>query len=227
MTALRQVLVRIAGLLLDDRERATILGDLEEIGAGPLQCTAEVLGVAFRRHTALWRDWRPWVSGFGLVVPGSFLLMGASISVAWSIRRLSLPEGGAPTVLALQVALLALWSWTGGFVAGSISRKTMWANLALCALPCLFCLSRFRIESLPRLCLLLYLPTAAFGVFVGLRKPRIGRRLSIAVLCGTAALMLVMSSATGMWVANWIFIGPPIYLVATSQSPAPGGKPVL
>src|SRR5260370_28185090 len=46
------------------------------------------------------------------------------------------------------------------FVVGSMSRRTLWASAALCCSPCLFCLARFRIGSLSRLCLLLFLPRA-------------------------------------------------------------------
>src|SRR6202041_3301023 len=84
-------------------------------------------------------------------------------------------------LLLCNVILLAGWLRTGGFVVGSISRRTLWVIAALSFAPCLFCLERFRVESLSRLCLLLFLPVAFWGARRGLQIAKIKRSSAIAL----------------------------------------------
>ena len=147
-------------------------GDLLEAGESAWQSLLGVLGLIVRREATLWKTWQPWLAAFGLALPSSFLLMGFSLSVSRAYQQLA----GGPILHATgidvrqgfalflcNVVLLAAWSWTGGFVVGSVSRRTVWVSAALSFIPCLFCLERFRIESLSRLCLLLFLPIALWG----------------------------------------------------------------
>lgn len=113
---------------------------------------------------------------------------GFSLSVSLTYRRFlessilndtSQPLGVGFPLLMGHILLLIGWSWTGGFVVGSLSRKTLWVSAALCASHCLFCLSRFRVESLSRFCLLLFLLPAIWGVCQGLRVARIKLRSAV------------------------------------------------
>ena len=66
--------------------------------------------------------------------------------------------------LLCQVLVLMICAWAAGFTVDSISRRTFAVSAICCFLPCLFCLLRFRQESLPRFCLLLFLFPAIAGV---------------------------------------------------------------
>ena len=81
MTAIGWSLVDAASRLLERPEREVVLGDLYEAGMGAWKGLLDVLGLVVRRQAALWQSWRPWLAGFGLALPASFLLMGVSLSV--------------------------------------------------------------------------------------------------------------------------------------------------
>lgn len=159
MTSVGWSLVAIAAQLLPRDEREAALGDLVEASECAWQGLLDVLSLVLYRQALLWKSWRPWLAAFGLTAPSSFLLMGASVSVSQTFLRLTghkVLDGGRLTMLhdlvylLCQVFLLLACSWAGGFVAASVSRRTLWVSASLCALPCLFCLARFRIESLSR-----------------------------------------------------------------------------
>jgi hypothetical protein len=232
MTRAMWTLVNYASRLLATNEREAVLGDLAEAGDTGWQGLLGVLGLVFRREALLWKNWRPWLAGFGVALPSSFLLMGASMSVSWSYMRLLCPEllqrasltrPSATVVLLGQALLLIGWSWTGGFVVGSLSRRTLWVSTLLCYSPCLFCLSRYRVQSLSPLCLLLFLLPAVWGVRQGLRISNIKFRIAVAVAIAVTLLMLPQWSSAGQtwwtpprWSLNWLLIWPAWYLVATS-----------
>ena len=77
-------------------------------------------------------------------MPCSFALMGVSVSVSWNTLHFLRPEiflGPNPAVrfgllpFVCQILLLLACAWTGGFIVGSISRRTLWASAMLCASP--------------------------------------------------------------------------------------------
>src|SRR5690348_4427772 len=72
--------VEAAARLLARDEREAVLGDLLEADENALQGLFGVIGLVFRRETALWKRWQPWLAGFGVALPSSFLLMGFSLS---------------------------------------------------------------------------------------------------------------------------------------------------
>ena len=173
MASFHWSLVELTSRLLDGDEREAVLGDLMEARVSPWEGWSGVIGLITRRQAMLWKSWRPWLAGFGVALPCSFLLMSVSLSVSWSYMRLLCPEllrsaaltrGSAIAVLLWQAFLLIAWAWTGGFVVGSTSKRTLWVSALLYYSPCLFCLSRFRVESLSRYCLLLFLLPAIWGV---------------------------------------------------------------
>jgi hypothetical protein len=226
-------LVEAAARLLARDEREAVLGDLVESKENAWQGLLGVLGLVFRGQALPWKSWRPWLAGFGVALPSSFLLMGFSLSVSWSyltircpelLRKSSLTLGSGSLVLLCQALLLIGWSWTGGFVVGSLSRRTLWASTLLCYSPCLFCLSRFRVESLSRFCLLLFLLPAIWGVHQGLRISRLKRNWAMILAITITGLMLLGWSsrahhwwAPPRWTLDWVLCGPAWYLVATAR----------
>jgi len=224
MTGLGWSFVAVASQVLERDEREAVLGDLAEAGESAWHGLLDVLGLVIRRQAVLWKNWRPWVSAFGLALPFSFLLMGFSLFVSWSYQHFVAPKvpvdgltmGAEFLLLISQILLLIAWSWTGGFVVGSVSRRTLWVSIASSCFPCLFCLARFRETSLPRLCLLLFLVPAIWGVHKGLRITRIKLRSALVLAVAVAILMIPMWSG-GLWTLNWVLIWPAWYMVATAR----------
>src|SRR5271170_4369266 len=120
-------LLELTAQMLEPSEREAVLGDLAEAGESAWRGLVNVLGLVIRRQIILWKSWRPWLAAFGLTLPASFLLMGFSVSVSWHARMLV--EGDASLwFLIVNVLLLGAYSWTGGFVVGSLSRRTLWVS---------------------------------------------------------------------------------------------------
>jgi hypothetical protein len=219
-------LVDLVSRLLPPEEREVVQGDLLEGGDSAWQSAFAVLDLIIRREAALWRNWRPWLAAFGLALPSSFLLMGFSLSVSRAYQQLA----GGPILHATgidirpgfalflcNVLLLAAWSWTGGFVVGSVSRRTIWVSAVLSFIPCMFCLERFRIECLSRLCLLLFLPIALWGARRGLQMARIKRSSAVALAIAVTALTIPTWTSSGAWIPNWALSWPAWFLVATAR----------
>jgi hypothetical protein len=214
--------------LLERDEREAVQGDLLEAGENAWQALFEVLGLVIRRQADFWRNWRPWLAAFGLAVPSSFLLMGFSLSVSRAYQQFigptihqatGLTVGPGFSLLLCNVALLIGWAWTGGFVVGSVSRRTVWVSATLTFAPCVFCLERFRVESLSRLCLLLFLPPAIWGVGRGLQIGRIKLSSAVVLAVALTALTIPTWNSKGAWIPNWALSWPAWYLVATAQKP--------
>jgi hypothetical protein len=214
MTAASWKWVEAGALLLEPEERELVLGDLIEAGDSAFAAFAEVAGLALRRQVEFWADWRPWVAAFGLAFPASFALMGLSIGIGWAVVS---GMDGHWFRFCCQLFLLVSGGWIAGLVAGSLSRRTLWVSAVLTLAPCLFCLSRFRIDSLSRLCLLLFLPAAIRGARMGLRRLRIGRSAAL-IVAVTVTLSMVASGLSGkLWFLDLALLWPAWYLVATAQ----------
>jgi hypothetical protein len=134
---------------LEPNERDAVLGDLAESTETGGQALCDVLGLVVRRQAALWTHWRPWLTLVGLVVPLGMLLSIASRTTAdhsaiyiwfyshwwkWAFLR----NPGFRTdlahyfaVISVEYITLACWSWTSGFVLGSVSRRIIQVNGAL------------------------------------------------------------------------------------------------
>jgi hypothetical protein len=226
MTAVGWSLVEIAAQLLERHEREAVLGDLVEAGESAWQGLFDVVGLVIRRQLLLWKSWRPWLASFGLALPGSLLLMGFSLSVSQTYQRLidptvfkatGLTVGPGFMLLLCNVFLLIGWSWTGGFVMGSVSRRTVRVSAVLSFLPCVFCLARFRVESLSRFCLLLFLLPAIWGVRRGLQIAQIKLRSALVLAVAVTVLTIPTWSSRGSWIPNWALSWPAWYLVATAR----------
>ena len=219
-------LADLVSLLLEPHEREVVQGDLLEGGESAWQSLFDDSGPGHTAGGGAVENWRPWLAAFGLALPSSFLLMGFSLSVSRAYQQLvgvpllhatGVAVGPGFTLFLCNVLLLAAWSWTGGFVVGSVSRRTIWVSAALSFAPCLFCLERFRVECLSRLCLLLFLPVALWGVRRGLQIARIKRSSAIALAVAVTALTIPMWSSSGAWIPNWALSWPAWYLVATAR----------
>jgi hypothetical protein len=217
-------LVDAVSQLLERDEREAVRGDLAEAGESAWQSLLEVLGLVARRQVLLWKNWRPWLAAFGLALPSTLLLMGFSLSISQNYQKLLNEATGVTlspgfALLLCHVLLLLGWSWTGGFVVGAVSRRTVWVSAVLCCLPCLFCLARFRVESLSRFCLLLFVLPAVWGAFRGLQIARIKLSSAVVLAIAVTALTIPLWSSKGPWIPNWALSWPAWYLVATARRP--------
>ncbi len=213
--------VEVLALGLNPSERETVLGDLEETGETGRRALWSVAGLLTWRQLILWQSWRPWVAAFGLAMPASFVLMGLSVSIAQSY--LSLIDGTvvqttgmvAPglRMLLCNAALLAAWSASGALAVSVISRQTTWISATTSIVACVFCLARFHMDSLSRLCLLLFLPPALAGFCFGLRSSRIPLSTSLAVAFVTTALTTPHWNKPGASLPVWVLSWPVWYLV--------------
>jgi hypothetical protein len=223
-------LVEVASKVLENNEREAVLGDLAEAGESPWRGVLEICGLAVRRQAGLWRDRQPWLAAFGFALPSAYLLMYVSVSVSCTYQRLihHKDSAGWPTghegflLLLCHVFLLITWSWTGGYVVAWVSRRTLWMSAALSLLPCMVCVARFPFESLPKLCLFLFLVPAALGVREGLRHARIALGSASILAAATTALMILAWCSKALWILNWALIWPVLYLVATALSSQEG-----
>lgn len=139
---------RLARVLEPD-EREAVRGDIAESGEPAVRALLDVLGLVVRRQVTLWKDWRPWVTLAGLVVPLGMLLSLNSISLGrsydlyvWVFRNSGVIDPGTLKDAGLTVRqsiglllfrslLLGAWSWTSGFVLASLSRRTVSINAPL------------------------------------------------------------------------------------------------
>jgi hypothetical protein len=217
-------LIGLASKLLDRDEREAVLGDLLETDETAWRGFLDVFGLVFRRQAGLWKDPRPWFAGFAVTFPSSYLLMHVSISVSCTYQRLvnhkvdacwSTGHEGFPLLLC-HIFLLIAWSWSGGYVVGSASRRTLWASAVLSVLPSLSCLCMLSSESLSSLCLFLFLLPASFGVRRGLRNTGISLRATSLLALTMTVLMIAAWSNRALWILNWALIWPAWYLVATA-----------
>lgn len=219
-------LVEVAARLLERGEREAVLGDLLETGESTWRGLLDVLGLVIRRQLLHWKNWQPWLGMFGLALPGSLLLMGASVSVSSMYEHLidrRILIGSPQTIhegflqLLCSALLLIGCSWSCGFVVGSLSRRTLWVSIASSCFACLFCLVRFREPSLSRLCLFLFLVPAIWGVRQGLRLMRINLALAIFLAIAITTLMILSSHSRGFWTVNWLALWPAWYVVVTAR----------
>jgi hypothetical protein len=219
-------LVESCAQLLARDEREAVLGDLLEAGEGAVQAIFGIFGLIVRRQLSLWKNWHPWLAAFGVALPSSFLLMGTSVVVSLGYQHLTGSGAhGRFWMLACQAFLLLAWAWSGGFVVGRLSPRTLWASMALCFSPCLFCLARFRTPSLSRLSLLLFLLPALIGVYQGLRRIPIGRKTAIGFAFVVTAVMLLLGSREVLWVGNWLLLWPAWYMAVAAWKSGPTAAP--
>jgi hypothetical protein len=221
-------LLELSTRLLDPVEREVVLGDLEETHATTWRGLLDIFGLVVRRQAGLWRDPRPWVAGFVVALPSTYLLTTASFSVTCTYQRLvnhrvfvgHFPTGheGFPLLLC-HLLLLITWSWTAGYMIGSVSRRTLWASVVLAAVPSLnsLCMSP------SWLCLFLFLPPAILGVWRGCQGSRISFGAASVLAFTVTVLMIYAWSNDALWTANWALLCPAWYLVVGARRSRPNG----
>jgi hypothetical protein len=146
MTRVCWQLVEILSLMLHPDERQAVRGDLVEFGATGSQALRDVLGLVVRRQATPWTHWRPWLTLASLVVPLGMLLSVVSKSTAdgsavyvwmyannwkWSdLGNAGFWHVFTETLLLVFKGYLALacWSWTSGFLLGTISPRMIQTN---------------------------------------------------------------------------------------------------
>ena len=220
-------LVELSTRLLHPEEREVVLGDLVETHETTWRGLLDVFGLVLRRQAGLWRDPRPWVAGFVVALPSTYLLMIASFSVTCTYQRLVNhrvfvgPTGheGFPLLLCHMLLLIA-WSWTAGYVVGSVSRRTLWASVVLAAVPSL----NFLCMSICWLWLFLFLPPAILGVWRGWRGSRISFRAASVLALTTTVLMISAWSNNALWTANWALLCPAWHLVVRAWQSGPNDR---
>ncbi len=221
-------LIEAMALQLTPQEREIVLGDLIETRQTAWRGMREVSGLVARRQLQLWNDWRAWLAAPGLALPCSFLLMGFSFAVTSDLRNRLVhgrgvgfisTEPGEFISLLCKVLVLLICAWAAGFIVESVSRRTLLVSAICCFLPCLFCLLRFRQESLPRFCLLLFLFPAIAGVCFSRRGRTINRRRAFALALGATICMTVLAVRGHLWVLNWELIVPAWYLAILPARP--------
>jgi hypothetical protein len=92
MASLNWWLVEFVSGLLEREEREAVLGDMAESREIGWERLCGVLGLVLRRQILMWRSWRPWVAGFGVALPSSFLLMGVSVSVSIAVDHMGVDQ---------------------------------------------------------------------------------------------------------------------------------------
>ena len=149
MTRLCWWLVDRVSRVLEPDEREAVQGDLAESSETGGQALRDILGLIVRRQIELWKDWRSWLVLVGLIVPLTWLLSLASRFTSnissvyiWSYVNnwdWTLLQYGsfwyvlrdAAAAVFLQYAILVCWSWSAGFLLGSISGRLLSVNSVL------------------------------------------------------------------------------------------------
>jgi hypothetical protein len=225
-------LVALFSNLLEQDEREAVLGDLLETKENAWRGFLDVLGLIFRRQGELWKNPQPWFAGYVVTLPASYLLMVASLSVSCTYQRLvghkvfgtRWPTGHEGYLLFLcHFFLLIAWSWSIGYIVGSISRRTLWASAALSLLP-IGCLCIVPSATPLKACLFLFLLPAVFGVRVGISNAGISLRSASLLALITTVLMISAWSSGALWTLNWALICPSWYLAAIAWRSAKSSR---
>jgi hypothetical protein len=134
-------LVDAVSQMIEPDERDAVRGDLAESGASASQALLDLLGLIVRRQAAWWTHWRPWLALAGLIVPLGMLLSITSRVTAdenatyiwlyannwdWALLKNAAfwrELADSVTLVLARFLTLVCWSWTAGFVLGSISRR--------------------------------------------------------------------------------------------------------
>jgi hypothetical protein len=223
-----QGLIGRLSLMLEEDEREAVLGDLAESETTAARAVTELLGLIAKRQAAAWADWRPWVALVFLVIPVGYLISQRSLALgAWTYSNVltfwrtgeryhsGLTGGEEILVAACQFVALALWTWTSGFVLGSLARKTAWVQGLLfgTAWLCFFFLwpivngrippnaevTALVLHALPFLAIpVLAFTPSLFGARRGARIRVLGLRQAIPLALGVAAV-----TALAIWTGTW------------------------
>jgi hypothetical protein len=217
-------LVEFASQFLGQDEREAVLGDLTEMRESAWRGLLGVVGLVVRRQALGWRSWRPWLAGFVVAMPSSYLLVAIAGSVSATFQRLVLHRSlpWAPTghegflLLLCHLFLLIAWSWAVGFVVGSLSRGTVWISVAVCAGMVSSCVHHLVDGVISKSFLILFFVPAIWGLWQGVRISRITLRAAGLLAMTVTVLMISAWGRGALWAPNWLLVLPVWYLVAVA-----------
>jgi cytochrome c biogenesis protein CcmG/thiol:disulfide interchange protein DsbE len=223
-------LVDIVSRTFHPDERDAVCGDLAESGTAGGQALRDVLGLVIRRQAELWKDWHPWLALGGLVGVAGVLLSDIAFrfdaAIVLQVRTYwrhgvhfgtGLSVGEDSVYLVCLFLALFSWSWTSGFVLGSLSGRATWLTGTL------FCLvvhgwyslrlilprgltlpsgqlweivlDLFFMASIP---MLPFLAAAIWGMNRGVRLRALGFRQALLLAASVAGLTSLVT-----WTSGW------------------------
>jgi hypothetical protein len=230
MTRICWWLVDVLSRMLDADERQAVRGDLAESGESVVRAIRDVLGLIVRRQVGLWAGWQPWLALLGIAclagVPLSRIAFRLNVDLGQQLMAyytygvhfgtLLTSQQDMAWLLCLAVALI-LWSWTCGFVLGSLSGRGVWLTWSVFYLMVLdsalvrFILSGNMILRDPqplRLLMVATLPlnpatflfslSALWGAFMGVRRRVLSLRAAY-VLASAIAIFTILTT----WMSGW------------------------
>jgi hypothetical protein len=139
MTRICWRLVDILSRMLDTDDRQAVRGDLAESGQSVAHAIRDVSDLVVHRQIGLWAVWQPWLALVGIACLAGVLLSRIAFRLDVDLEQqlmayytygvhfgtLLTPQQDIAWLLCLAIALL-LWSWTCGFVLGSLSGRAIW-----------------------------------------------------------------------------------------------------
>lgn len=139
MTRICWLLVDVLSRMLDADERQAVRGDLAESGASDVRAIWDVLDLIVRRQVGLWAGWQPWLALLGIAclagLPLSRIAFRLNVDLGQQLMAYYTYGVHFGTLLTLQqdmewllclAVALVVWSWTCGFVLGSLSGRAVW-----------------------------------------------------------------------------------------------------
>jgi hypothetical protein len=222
-------LVDILSRALDANEREAVCGDLAESGKSGGAAMRDVLDLIFHRQIGLWTEWQPWLALLGVAclagVPLSGIVFRLNVDLAQQLMAytsgvhfgtLLTPHQDMAFLICLAAALLA-WSWTCGFVLGSLSGRAVWLTWSVFYLMVLdsrwvrFVLSGNIIMRNPEplrllmaatlpisIATLLFSLSGIYGAFLGFRRRVLPLR-SAYVLASAITIFTILTT----WMSGW------------------------
>jgi hypothetical protein len=216
--------------MLDADERQAVRGDLAESGESVVPAIRDVLDLIVRRQVGLWAGWQPWLALLGIAclagVPLSRIAFRLNVDLGQQLMAyhtygvhfgtLLTPQQDLAWLLCLAVALI-VWSWTCGFVLGSLSGRAAWLTWSVFYLMVLdstwvrLILSGNMILRDPqrlRLLIAATLPlspatflfsvSAVWGAFLGVRRRVLPLR-AVYVLASAITIFTILTT----WMSGW------------------------
>jgi hypothetical protein len=223
-------LVDVLSRMLDADERQAVRGDLAESGESVVRAIRDVLDLIVRRQVGLWAGWQPWLALLGIAclagVPLSRIAFRLNVDLGQQLMayykygvhfgNLLTPQQDITFLLCLAVALI-VWSWTCGFVLGSLSGRAVWLTWSVFYLVVLdstwvrFILSGNMILRDPqplRLLIAATLPlspatflfsvSSVWGAFLGVRRRVLPLR-AVYVLASAITIFTILTT----WMSGW------------------------
>ncbi len=133
MTHIGWSLVSFLARALERPERDVVLGDLAESGAGVGPAIRDLLGLIVRRQVGLWASWRPWLALLGVCGLAGLSLSRIVFRLNVDFYKNYVAHYGTDLTDRQEMAFflcmagaLLVWSWTCGFVLGSLSGRAVW-----------------------------------------------------------------------------------------------------